>query len=46
MKDVPAYPLRVTYVVFARKKYIDLGYDLKSNITLHYQINEKTDIKR
>ena len=45
MKDVPAYPLRVTYVVFARKKNIDLGYDLKSNITLHYQLTEKTDKK-
>lgn len=45
MQDVPAYPLRVTYVLFARKKNIDLGYDLESNITLHYQITEKTDIK-
>ena len=45
MRDVPAYPLRVTFVVFARKKNIDLGYDLKSNITLHYQLTEKTDKK-
>jgi peptide/nickel transport system substrate-binding protein len=45
MEDVPAYPLRITYVLFARKNNIDLGYDLKSNMTLHYQITEKTDIK-
>jgi peptide/nickel transport system substrate-binding protein len=45
MEDLPAYPLRVIYVLFARKTSIDLGYPLKSNITLHYQITEKTDIK-
>jgi peptide/nickel transport system substrate-binding protein len=45
MEDLPSYPLRVTYVLFARKNNIDLGYPLKSNITLHYQITEKTDIK-
>ena len=45
LQDVPAYPLRITYVLFARKSNIDLGYDLKSNITLHYQITEQTDIK-
>jgi peptide/nickel transport system substrate-binding protein len=45
MEDLPAYPLRVTYVLFARKNNIDLGYELKSNMTLHYQITEKTDIK-
>lgn len=45
MEDLPSYPLRVTYVLFARKNNLDLGYPLKSNITLHYQITEKTDIK-
>ncbi len=45
MEDLPAYPLRITYVLFLRKSNIDLGYDLKSNMTLHYQITEKTDIK-
>ncbi|MCU0590276.1 MAG: ABC transporter substrate-binding protein [Desulfobacterales bacterium] len=45
MEDLPAYPLRITYVLFARKNNIDLGYDLKSNMTLHYQLTEKTDIK-
>ena len=45
MEDVPCYPLRVTFVVFARKKNIDLGYEPESNITLHYQITEKTDIR-
>ena len=45
MEDLPAYPLRITYVLFLRKGNIDLGYDLKSNMTLHYQLTEKTDIK-
>jgi len=45
MQDLPSYSLRVTYVLFARRNNIDLGYDLKSNISLHYQITEKTDIK-
>lgn len=45
MQDVPAYPLRVSYLVFARKANVDLGYEPKSNITLHYQITEKTDKK-
>ncbi|MCU0559410.1 MAG: ABC transporter substrate-binding protein [Desulfobacterales bacterium] len=45
LDDVPAYPLRITYVLFLRKATIDLGYDLKSNMTLHYQITEKTDLK-
>ena len=44
LNDLPAYPLRITYVLFARKANIDLGYDLQSNMTLHYQITEKTDI--
>jgi len=44
MTDLPAYPLRVVYVLFARKANIDLGYDLETNITLMYQITEKTDI--
>jgi peptide/nickel transport system substrate-binding protein len=45
MEDLPAYPLRITYVLFARKNNIDLGYDLKSNMTLHYQLTEQTDIR-
>ena len=45
LEDLAAYPLRITYVLFARKTNLDLGYDLKSNMTLHYQITEKTDIK-
>jgi hypothetical protein len=45
MEDLPAYPLRITYVLFLRKGNIDLGYDLKSNMTLHYQLTEKTEIK-
>ena len=46
MTDVPAYPLRITFVLLCRKKNIDLGYDLKQNITLHYQLTEKTDKKQ
>ncbi len=45
MTDLPAYPLRVVYVLFARKANIELGYDLESNISLMYQITEKTDKK-
>ena len=45
LRDVPAYPLRVSYVLLARKKNVDLGYEPKTNITLHYQITENTDIK-
>jgi peptide/nickel transport system substrate-binding protein len=43
-EDVPIYPCRVAYLVFARKKNIDLGYKLESNLALHYQITENTDI--
>jgi peptide/nickel transport system substrate-binding protein len=46
MRDLPAVPLRVIYLVFARKNYVDLGYKLESNISLHYQMTEKTDIRR
>lgn len=45
MTDLPAYPLRVVYVLFARKANIDLGYDLETNISLMYQITEKTEMK-
>jgi peptide/nickel transport system substrate-binding protein len=45
MTDLPAYPLRVVYLLFARKANIDLGYDLETNISLMYQITEKTDKK-
>lgn len=45
LRDVPAYPLRLSYVLLARKKNVNLGHDPKTNITLHYQITEITDIK-
>jgi peptide/nickel transport system substrate-binding protein len=34
LEDAVAYPLCITKFVFARKDYVDLGYDMKSTLTL------------
>jgi peptide/nickel transport system substrate-binding protein len=34
LEDAVAYPLCVTKFVFARKDYVDLGYEMKSSLTL------------
>jgi len=41
-----AYPLYIKQFVYARKPYVDYGYELKSTLALYPQINELTDIKR
>jgi peptide/nickel transport system substrate-binding protein len=34
LEDAAAYPLCITKFVFARKDYVDLGYEMKSTLTL------------
>jgi len=34
LEDAVAYPLCITKFVFARKDYVDLGYEMKSTLTL------------
>lgn len=46
MKDIPAYPLFVLKLVLAKKNYVKLGYKMHSTLSLFYQFNEKTDIKK
>ena len=46
MEDAVAVPLCITKFVFAKKNYVDLGYDLKSTLTLSPNINETTDIRK
>ncbi len=45
LEDVPGCPLYIINVLMARHKNVDLGYEPKTNMTLHYQITEKTSIK-
>lgn len=44
MEDVPAYPLFVLRLVFARKPWVKLGYDLQSTMELGYPIQWNTRI--
>ena len=44
--DMASYPLYIKQFVYARKPYVDYGYELKSTLALYPQINELTDIKK
>lgn len=44
LEDAVAYPLCVTKFVFARKDYVDLGYQMKSTLTLVDTIKWNTRI--
>jgi peptide/nickel transport system substrate-binding protein len=46
MEDAVAVPLCITKFVFARKNYVDLGYEMKSTLTLVPTIKETTDIRK
>ena len=46
IEDAVALPLCVAKYVYARKVNVDLGYELRSTMTLVPTINEKTDIRR
>jgi peptide/nickel transport system substrate-binding protein len=47
MTDVPAYPLYTLYFLWARNNNVELGYELKVQMSaLFYPITEKTDIKK
>ncbi|UCF91015.1 MAG: hypothetical protein JSW39_22465 [Desulfobacterales bacterium] len=44
LEDAVAYPLCITKFVFARKDYVDLGYEMKSTLTLVDTIKWNTRI--
>jgi peptide/nickel transport system substrate-binding protein len=44
LEDAVAYPLCITKFVFARKDYVDLGYEMKSTLTLVDAIKWNTRI--
>ena len=44
LEDAVAYPLIITKFVFARKDYVDLGYEMKSTLTLVDTIKFNTRI--
>src|SRR5512139_2461195 len=46
MEDAVALPLCITKFVFARKTYVDLGYEMRSTLTLVTPIKETTDIRK
>jgi peptide/nickel transport system substrate-binding protein len=46
MQDAVALPLCITKFVFAKKNYVDLGYELKSSLALVPNITETTDIRK
>jgi len=46
IEDAAALPLCVTKFVFARKTYVDLGYEMRSTLTLVTPMKETTDIRK
>ena len=46
IEDAAALPLCVTKFAFARKTYLDLGYEMRSTLTLVTPIKETTDIRK
>jgi peptide/nickel transport system substrate-binding protein len=46
IEDAVALPLCITKFVFARKTYVDLGYEMRSTLTLVTPIREMTDIRK
>ena len=46
IEDAVALPLCITKFVFARKTYVDLGYEMRSTLTLVTPVKETTDIRK
>ena len=46
LEDAVAFPLCITKFVFARKTYVDLGYEMRSTLTLVTPIKETTDVRK
>ena len=46
IEDAAALPLCITKFVFARKTYVDLGYEMRSTLTLVTTIKEATDVRK
>ena len=46
IEDAVALPLCITKFAFARKTYVDLGYEMRSTLTLVTPIKETTDIRK
>ena len=46
IEDAVALPLCITKFVFARKTYVDLGYEMRSTLTLVTPIKAITDIRK
>jgi peptide/nickel transport system substrate-binding protein len=46
IEDAAALPLCITKFVFARKTYVDLGYEMRSTLTLVTPMKETTDIRK
>ena len=46
LEDAAALPLCITKFVFARKINVDLGYEMRSTLTLVTPIKETTDIRK
>jgi len=46
LEDAVALPLCITKFVFGRKVYVDLGYEMRSTLTLVTTIKETTDVRK
>ncbi|MBW2148111.1 MAG: polyamine ABC transporter substrate-binding protein [Deltaproteobacteria bacterium] len=46
LEDAVAYPLFVSKFVFARKPWVDYGYDLKSSLSLSPQFYENSEVTK
>ena len=46
IQDAAALPLCITRFAFARKTWVDLGYEMRSTLTLVTPIKEMTDIRK
>jgi peptide/nickel transport system substrate-binding protein len=46
LEDAVALPLCITKFVFARKTNVDLGYEMRSTLTLVTPIKETTDVRK
>ena len=45
INDAVALPLCITKFGFARKTYVDLGYEMRSTLTLVTPMKQTTDIR-
>ena len=46
IEEAAALPLCITKFVFARKTNVDLGYEMRSTLTLVTPIKETTDVRK